>query len=224
MEPGDIPDSDGTAEELIPLRILIVQALEHGEQRAHEVFSLWGRKIERTLFNSLVRFNAAEFLRDRQESFIEYAQEKINNNGISVIFSGFQCKVLKETYGHISASNLSRARRRFYSQYIQPSLFAGLDAFEDALQAVKANLVILWGHVEKYHIDRLWLVLPKGVTKNQVLAHWQVLLPNPLLASAGQIEQPEVSEIFHDTLEDEIQLPYEELGEQEDQDGTGLGQ
>lgn len=222
MESNDVPDSEDTAGQVNPLHILIVQALEYGELSAREAFAIWKRKIERNLFNNLVRFHAVNFLREQEQAFITYAQEKVNNNGIGVIFEGFHCKVLKASNERIPGSNLSQSRRLFLSQFIQPSLFTGMDAFEDAVRTVKTNLVFLWDHDAQYRIDRLWLVMPKGVSRRQVLAYWQVLLPNPIL-SVESATSAQVEDAFEDTLEDEIQLP--DMEEQnEGQDETGQAQ
>lgn len=225
MDSNAIPESDQTAEQVSPLHLLIVQALHYGELRAREAFGIWKRKIERNLFNNLVRFHAADFLREHPQAFIEYAQAKINNNGIGVVFSGFHCKVLKASNGRISGSNRSRARRSFLTQYVQPSLFTGIDDFEDALRSVRANLVFLWDNDEKYHIDRLWLALPKGIVRHNVIAYWQVLLPNPLLSAAGE-SAPQVREVAYDDFEDEIRPLHDDLDEEqvEGQDGTGQAQ
>lgn len=202
----DIPDGEETAEKLSPLAILIRQAFEHGSQEARAWFAQQGKHVEPSMFANMTRYCALQYLTDRKQTLVDYVQENLNNNGIGVICSGCHIRVFKAQGARVPQKAGTRKLRAFLSQMVQPSLFSGLDDFEDALAAIHANLVLLWSVDRKYRIDKMWLVMPTSATRSRVRWHWQVELPNPILAmDIPRIEETEVDS--YADLDDEIQLP-----------------
>lgn len=203
---------------------LIWEALDHGEQCAHRAYLEWDDKaIDTETFNHMVRNRARVYLSQHGPALDGWAlDERLTNNGISVIAVGCQSKLFKAVHGTarngkpalIPAIVRSKGNRAFVSQMIQPVLFPGLNAYDDALANVVVNLLWIWDHDSHHHIDHLWLVKPISSKKARVIAEWQVEIPNPLKAQFGQIV-PMVQEVTDD-LDEEIQLP----DVREDETGT----
>jgi hypothetical protein len=184
--------------ELMPIWPSIVRALEAGTIASREYFDTLQRPVDPFLFPNIVRYHAAEYLREvALAEGVDYEFETLPNNGLKVCFGPYRLRILKADHGDLPVPGHSRSKQFFYQQRFEQQLLFG-----EAMM----NLVVLWDVDGRGNLTRLDLVRPVAgeETRSSVLYDLRVPIPHP-----AEREEPAAHEVEPDLPVVRRRFPHE---------------
>jgi hypothetical protein len=193
MDVADIKpwDKDRILVEIGPIVALLTSALEYATAEATSFFAgLTLREAESRdpyLFAHLVRFHAGEFLIARgHDSPID--KHWLANSGVAFQVSWVDVRVLKSSFRGLPAPGPSMTKRRFYRQWVAPSLWDVDD--ENKRTPTLVNIVVTWDVDSRGHLSQLVAYCPSDGLNSPDSVHWY--WSEPLIHPAESYEPPPV--------------------------------
>lgn len=183
-----------------PLLVVTTQAIEEAIPNAKGFFEAQGKSIDKYLFPNIVRYHIKCFMEttglsvvmdEDEESVIEYQFQRLVNNGLSGIFSGFRFRILKADQGDLPIPGPSELKQQYYNQQLPLQFDIPL---EEYIKSVHPNLIILWEVDNQHNFFQLRLACPKtgGKTRHSVEAYFNEPIPHAAeLVKSKTIREPE---------------------------------
>lgn len=210
----NLPDPAVILKATAPATSLIYEALENGFQQTRTFFDGMGKPINRFLFPNLVRYFVKEHLTSAGQDVIEEEETEVQslemaniaNNGLFMVFGGYQIRILKADRGGLPHPGHSRAKRGFYAQ--QSSFFPLLNG---ELRVTSLNLVVLWDNLLNHSLAALRMVCPKDCSGDPLTidVYFNEAIPHPAtLAKPKSSEAARIGRELDDL--DEMELTGQE--------------
>lgn len=181
MKMTNIPSAFDELNQLEPVIPLIYQALDRGTESAADFFEQAGKTVNPALYPELVRYFAAEELRDKGQVVEEFVQEPIGRNGLCLVYKKRRIRIWKATEDELPAPGTSSVKTGFLNQQLSWDL-----ADLENPGPIERNLAILWNIDPRHRLSGLHLVYPRATASSWSPAakYWSAEIHNPFLSDA----------------------------------------